>query len=262
MFKSFLPKLCAIPASVVPISLMSVFGYIPPAFGVPQIQNDGVVTYLSTAFCLIPLMFALTSFYIKTKFIMKTNKQVEQIGVGIALHLLSPPRLARCPFSGAEIKLFKYADEERHWTGVIGHFPGVQKVELLLREGGIAVIQKECMVQQIYACISLITFAILAVSTTSTLMAGKLSFIPVLLIVGTGGNVIAVIFTFFRKAAARTIGEEMALPQSERTLTKDLLERILEEREMLNSVTKFKEIDPSGLNSKTFKEVDHSEIEF
>merc|ERR1719163_1914724 len=122
MFRSFLPKLCAIPASVVPVSLMSLFGYIAPIYGVPQVQPASVINYLRFTFCSIPLFFALLSFYLKTKFVMKTNKQVDQIGIGIGLHLIGKP--ATCPMSGAKISLFTFEGDDEYWHGVLGHFRG------------------------------------------------------------------------------------------------------------------------------------------
>jgi Na+/melibiose symporter-like transporter len=260
MFKSFLPKLCAIPASVIPISLMSMFGYIPPLYAVPQQQPDAVVTYLSIAFCSIPLAFALTSFYIKSKFVMRTNKQVEQIGVGIALRLLSPPKVARCPFSGAELPIFKYEGEDAYWHGILGHFPGVQKIELLQESDGIDQILADCVSERFKAVLSLATFVVLAALATGALISTNFSFVPVLLIVGVGANFIVTSFTFFRKGAADTIAEEMAKPKSERVLTDDLIDKILEERKMLRAVTKFRDIDPTNLNSASLKLVDPAEL--
>jgi Na+/melibiose symporter-like transporter len=47
MFKSFLPKMCAIPASVIPISILASVGYIAPQYGVPQKQPGTLYTPLT-----------------------------------------------------------------------------------------------------------------------------------------------------------------------------------------------------------------------
>jgi len=46
MFKSFLPKIMAIPASALPIALLNSFGHVSPVNGQPQRQPDTVVTFI------------------------------------------------------------------------------------------------------------------------------------------------------------------------------------------------------------------------
>jgi Na+/melibiose symporter-like transporter len=160
MFRSFLPKLCAIPAAVIPVSLLASTGYISPAYGVPQppcesrggaigadticaagdldclssCQPAATFLYLKYVFALVPLAFAILSFAIKTRFAMKTRKQVNEIGVGIAQHLLSKP--AKCPFSGVSIFLTDYTENETYFVNLLGHFPGVWPIEMLLHGMG------------------------------------------------------------------------------------------------------------------------------
>jgi hypothetical protein len=109
-------------------------------YGVPQIQPDAVIMYLRAVFCLVPLSFALTSFYLKSFFIMKTRSQVELIGTSIAKHLLGLPGV--CPFSGTTTLLYRYAaGVETRLVGLLGHFHGVETIASLLVDGGAPALQ-------------------------------------------------------------------------------------------------------------------------
>jgi hypothetical protein len=229
VFKSFLPKICAIPASVVPISILSSVGYIAPEYQVPQVQPDTCVLYLRVVFCVVPLTFALLSFYLKTFFIMKTRQQVAKIGTGIGRHLIGLPSV--CPFSDATITVHRYSAGETHIVGVIGHFTGVGVIEGLLEEGGAAKLLHTSEQQLKIASVSIIALFAGACLTVWYLIASDISFIPVLVIVCVGVNTVALIFAIFRRAAAT----EMQRAVEEGTLTPALLHKVLLQRKMLAS---------------------------
>ena len=76
MFKSFLPKICAIPAAAIPISLLNVVGHVQPVKGRIQEQPETVAIYLQVVVIIIPTLLSLLGFYFKTKFPLKTKEQV------------------------------------------------------------------------------------------------------------------------------------------------------------------------------------------
>ena len=214
-----------------------------------------MINYLRFTFCSIPLFFALLSFYLKTKFVMKTDKQVEQIGIGIGLHLIGKP--ATCPMSGATISIFTFEGDDEYWHGVLGHFRGTTVMRRLMREGGAQELVGECRTTVIKASLTFASLLVVAVISTISLISGKWSFIPVLLIVCVGGLVIWLVFSIFTKIAAETLLEELSLPSNERTLTVELMERILEERRMLAATAKFKTLDLDSLNNEHLQDVDN-----
>ena len=55
MFKSFLPKICAIPAAAIPLALLNVFGHVAPVNGRIQLQPPAIATYcrVVTVVCIV-----------------------------------------------------------------------------------------------------------------------------------------------------------------------------------------------------------------
>eukprot|EP00947_MAST-08B_sp_MAST-8B-sp1_P005580 g5580.t1 len=116
MFKSFLPKIAAIPASAVPFALLSTFGHVGPVDGRYQCQTQGgqfpygkdnlgpnggcMMNYLYVVGCVIPSMFSLAAFFLKARYPIWTERQNDLVGSGIGNHLLGKP--ANCPISGVQ----------------------------------------------------------------------------------------------------------------------------------------------------------------
>ena len=88
MFKSFLPKICAIPAAAIPLALLNVFGHVPPINGRIQRQPDVIATYCQVVTVVIPTLASLVATYFKWKFPLKTKEQCYMIGSGVGKHLL------------------------------------------------------------------------------------------------------------------------------------------------------------------------------
>ena len=88
MFKSFLPKICAIPAAAIPLALLNVFGHVPPINGRIQRQPDVIATYCQVVTVVIPTLASLAATYFKWKFPLRTKEQCDMIGSGVGKHLL------------------------------------------------------------------------------------------------------------------------------------------------------------------------------
>ena len=89
MFKSFLPKICAIPASAIPIALLNVFGHVPVSKeGRIQRQPESVKTYIIVVIVIIPTLASILSFFLKVRFQLKTKEQVDKICIGVGKHLI------------------------------------------------------------------------------------------------------------------------------------------------------------------------------
>ena len=124
MFKQFLPKIAAIPASAIPISLLGYYGHISPVDGVIQKQTSvKLVPYLYVVFVAIPSLMALLAFFLKLRFPIKTDEQNDKIAEGVAKHLIGLP--ADCPISGTPYRLYHMDDKTKNESYKIDNFMGV-----------------------------------------------------------------------------------------------------------------------------------------
>jgi hypothetical protein len=88
MFKSFLPKMAAIPASAIPTALLNLFGHIPPVDGVYQKQTDaGLLLYIKAVVIIIPSCLSFIAFLFKIRFPLRTTEQNTYISAGIGQHI-------------------------------------------------------------------------------------------------------------------------------------------------------------------------------
>ena len=75
MFKSFLPKICAIPASAVPLALLNMVGHVPPVNGRIQRQPESVKSYVRIVSVWIGSSLSFMAFLLKFRFPLKTKEQ-------------------------------------------------------------------------------------------------------------------------------------------------------------------------------------------
>ena len=75
MFKSFLPKICAIPASAVPLALLNMVGHVPPVNGRIQRQPESVKSYVRVVSVWIGSTLSFIAFLLKFRFPLKTKEQ-------------------------------------------------------------------------------------------------------------------------------------------------------------------------------------------
>lgn len=128
MFKSFLPKICAIPAAAVPLALLNVFGHVAPVHGRIQHQPAGIATYCKVVTVIIPTLFSILAFLLKLKFPLKTKEQCDHVSEGIAKHMMGKP--AREPLSGISFSLTEFDnDDQQQLAYLLDNFPGVKVIE-------------------------------------------------------------------------------------------------------------------------------------
>jgi hypothetical protein len=128
MFKSFLPKIAAIPASAVPVALLGYFGHISPVDGVVQKQTDPrLVPYLYVTFVIIPTTLSLAAFALKTRFPLKASVQNEKVVEGIAKHLIKVPSM--CPISGVPYRVYAMTEAEQIESYKLDNFMGADVIE-------------------------------------------------------------------------------------------------------------------------------------
>jgi MFS family permease len=81
---AFIPKFVSLFAQAIPLSLLSIIGFIPTENGYVHSQPLQVVYYLKTIFAIVPMILCVLSFYYKLKFPIKDEIN-EQIKNGIEL---------------------------------------------------------------------------------------------------------------------------------------------------------------------------------
>eukprot|EP00039_Didymoeca_costata_P008779 m.116284 g.116284 ORF g.116284 m.116284 type:complete len:901 (-) comp14228_c0_seq2:244-2946(-) len=270
MFKSFLPKIAAIPASAVPIALLGVFGHIPPQEGVVQKQLSSCIRpYIIITMIAIPTSLSLLAFFLKLRFPLKSVKQNEKISEGIGQHLLGKP--AKCPVSGVSYSLLPLSEAEMKDAYRLDNFMGSKVCDRALKdpEKESKRFLKVSFTQLSLAIAAMVgsaawvggTFSLLksgddniAVcdlsgqsSANSSIMAFSdpdascgvrieglevnLSFIPVLGVVFFGVSVTGVFITCLRAAGARSLAKNMP--------GKELLEKIREQRVLKEKCREF-----------------------
>jgi len=241
MFKGFLPKIAAIPASALPIVLLSTFGHVKPIDGVLQPQPQSIRNFIVIVIIWIPSMLAFGAFILKLRFPLTTSRHNELITEGVSLHLLGKP--AEDPCTGRMYKEVHFTVDEQPIVDMLGAFPGVAPVKGLLGPdsmGGIKAgkdfIKTKATKQLGLAFLWLLTFLLIVMFTFRFLMSTdaedeNLQVIPVLAIVGFGMGITGMGFTILRFQAAGSI-----MRSSPKRST---LKKILKQREELSALRDF-----------------------
>lgn len=236
MFKGFLPKIAAIPASAVPIVLLSTFGHVKPIDGVLQPQPDKIVTFIRVVIIYIPAALAFGAFLVKLRFPLRTQRDNDVITEGISKHLVGKAALDPC--SEQQYRPVDFNEEEIETVDLIGSFPGVDVTERLLRDvkAGAEHVKKRALCQLVGAIVWLISFASITGGTFYLLMSDKpadqeLQVVPVLSIVGFGIGITLVGFTTLRfRAASKLLGH---------TPSKTTIKKLLKKRRDLAKLRVF-----------------------
>ena len=121
MFKSFLPKICAIPASAIPLALLNSIGHVAPVNGVIQRQKPIVETYVRIVAVVIPTGISLLGFFIKRHFPFKSKNQIDLIAEGVGNHLLK--KSAVDPITHAVIEYIPISKAEQLAIFRLDYFP-------------------------------------------------------------------------------------------------------------------------------------------
>lgn len=230
MFKGFLPKIAAIPASALPIALLGSFGHIPVINGISQRQPESVLIFIKIAIIYIPALLSFLSFLIKLRYPLRTDRHNELITEGIAKHLLLQEAEDAC--SGNMYMPVHFTDEEIASVDMIDSFPGVQVATDLLRDP-VATAQRLVLRMWVFtalACVWLIGFAVTSFATFD-LLSGSRSYIPVLAVVGFGLGITILAFSILRLITARALVTHLP--------THTTLMKVLRQREELDELRTF-----------------------
>merc|ERR1719210_783618 len=105
MFKSFLPKIVQIPATAVPVALLSTVGYNPPIGGIEQPQPVAAQVYIMMVTLTVCIM-SLISFFIKRRYPLRTERHLQDIKAGLEKHRQSkfyPDPVSKIPYRPVQV---------------------------------------------------------------------------------------------------------------------------------------------------------------
>jgi len=208
MFKSFLPKIMAIPSIAIPISLMNVVGHVPPKNGLIQEQPDSVPIFIKIVGAGLTCVVSIVAFLLKRRFPLKTQQQVEEVALGIEMHKKGLE--AKDPVSGLPFMYTSFDVRELPFVWDLDHFMGSSVIEELKNNFDVNILAlKQKMTVQlastiVFSIVSLI-LTIVALTVLDLMSDDKWSFIPTLLIVSVGMSFVVIVFSYTRFNAARNL---------------------------------------------------------
>ena len=77
VFSSLIPKFVSLFAQAIPLSILSLIGFIPTEKGYVHIQPNGVIYYIKIIFAVIPIFLSIISFLYKMKYPISDNSNKE-----------------------------------------------------------------------------------------------------------------------------------------------------------------------------------------
>lgn len=210
MFKSFLPKIMAIPAAAIPISLMNAVGHKKPENGMIQEQPAMVGIYLKLTGGVLTSLVSILAWYQKRKFPLVTKEQVDLVAEGVSAHLIGQPAVD--PVSKRMFALTKFEDDELDQVWTLDHFMGSYVIAKLMEGVDEACndlkdrTKKKFIGALVFVAFIFIT-TIIMVGPLDLMNDAKLSFLPTLAIVIVGGAVVYSVFVRLQLNAANKLVE-------------------------------------------------------
>lgn len=240
MFKSFLPKIMAIPSMAIPISLLSMVGHRPPVNGMIQEQPAAVPFFIKAIGAVLTAAVSMVAWAVKMCFPLKTRQQVDMVAEGISMHLVGAP--APDPLSGVSFAITAFEDDELEHVWSLDHFVGSSFISRLLLdiEAGVALTLKHARGNFVASSVTFfvaLVIAVVMVGPLNLMSKDDWSFLPTLTIVFLGADGVAMAFFHQRVSAARKLEQN---PPSEA-----LLKKVLKQRVDLESLTAPRRSDSS-----------------
>ncbi len=76
VFSALIPKFVSLFAQAIPLSILSIIGFIPTEKGFVHIQPKCVIYYIKIIFAVVPIALSIISFYFKTKYPIKEEYNI------------------------------------------------------------------------------------------------------------------------------------------------------------------------------------------
>ena len=231
MFKSFLPKICAIPASAIPLALLNTVGHIPPVNGRIQRQPESVKTYVIVVSVLVASSFSLMAWFLKFRFPLRTKEQCDMIAQGVGHHMKGEPGID--PVSGKEYSLSIFEGKEQEHLYLLNNFLGVRFIKGL-KNNYAAATEKLHKKMKLNVVTALITFVGATATAIFTVLQGwlnsrMLSFVPVMAIIMVG---VSLTFSAFNSLRLKASGKLLETDMNKG----DFLDRVAKHRQDIDDI--------------------------
>ena len=230
MFKSFLPKICAIPASAIPLALLNAVGHVPPVNGRIQKQPGSVKTYVIVVSVIVASSFSILAFFLKFRYPLKSKEQNDLIAQGVGHHMKGEAGID--PISGTEYALAKFSAEEQEKLYLLNNFMGIDFLKGLTNNYHLAT--KRLYDKMVMSLVVGIAIFLLASGTAMYTVSRNwlnnrmLSFVPVMAIIFVGAGLTYVAFNSLRLKAAKGLRAT--------TMDREFLERVINHRRSIKAI--------------------------
>lgn len=224
VFATIIPKFLAIPASALPLAAINLLGFAPPMDGVSQPQSARVRGFIAAAFVALPVLSASIALCFKTRFPIRTPAIAAAVQAGIAAHDAGEPAVD--PVSGRKTHLLKLATRAERADVWRYECFSVASLDRMLETGSTAGLVRGAATHVVVAATALASGLAVTATTARFIGDARLSVVPVLGAITSGGCLSYLCVSVARLAAARALGRGDGGPERHRALVPRVRARI------------------------------------
>ena len=222
---AFIPKFVSLFAQAIPLSVMSIIGFIPTENGYVHTQPVAVIYYLKATFAVIPMILCVVSYFFKLKFPIKDEIN-EKIKKGIEIQKIEFEKMKKeninyyklydPVYDRKYVSIISNTDEYNQKNSVLtkdflSHFISYRAL-FLIYNGDLKLLRKILKSVIILSSILCLFSFLVLLYTFEFLSEQKYSFIPITDIFVITGLVIIIILFFLKlNALNRVIDGEFEL---------------------------------------------------
>ena len=222
---AFIPKFVSLFAQAIPLSIMSIIGFIPTESGYVHTQPVAVIYYLKATFAVIPMILCVVSYFFKLKFPIKDEIN-EKIKKGIEIQKIEFEKMKKeninyyklydPVYDRKYVSIISNTDEYNQKNSVLtkdflSHFISYRAL-FLIYNGDLKLLRKFLKSVIILSSILCLFSFLVLLYTFEFLSEQKYSFIPITDIFVITGLVIIIILFFLKlNALNRVIDGEFEL---------------------------------------------------
>ena len=222
---AFIPKFVSLFAQAIPLSIMSIMGFIPTESGYVHTQPVAVIYYLKATFTVIPMILCVVSYFFKLKFPIKDEIN-EKIKKGIEIQKIEFEKMKKeninyyklydPVYDRKYVSIISNTDEYNQKNSVLtkdflSHFISYRAL-FLIYNGDLKLLRKILKSVIILSSILCLFSFLVLLYTFEFLSEQKYSFIPITDIFVITGLVIIIILFFLKlNALNRVIDGEFEL---------------------------------------------------
>ena len=185
---SLIPKFVSLFAQAIPLSILSLIGFIPTEKGYVHLQPNAVIYYIKIVFAVVPIFLSIISFWFKLKYPIneKSNNEIKE-GIEkqknkfsmMKLNKISYYKLTDPVYNTPHVNIIINTDRNSLKTkDLCGHFNN-KKDLIMIYNNDLENIKKSLMKELIGFIILTLVFIVLIFFNFNLLSNQKFSFIPI-----------------------------------------------------------------------------------